>query len=306
MKRISIGIYHYPNALKSAVYGLEEMFLLANKICDEQRLGTKFMPEIFETPPPIEQKFAVILLPPSLQSQAYLSANSNDLDWLITQHGQGATIASACAGAFILAATSLVDKRAVTTHWGLSELFHKTFPHIELKSNEILIDHGDVITAGGMMSWVDLGFELIKKHTSAHVMRKLGKQLVVDTAPREQRFYQQFTPSLLHGDQAIVRIQQIMNVQYMQNITIQSLATQANLTLRTMQRRFVKATSDNPNRYLQRLRIQKACDLLESTQASFETIANKIGYEDASACRKIFIKTMGLTPKEFRTRFTRN
>ncbi|MDN3680967.1 helix-turn-helix domain-containing protein [Vibrio tapetis subsp. quintayensis] len=305
MKQISIGIYHYSNALKSAIYGLEEMFMLANNICKEQQLNIRFSPTIFVEPPSIEQKFAVILLPPSLHSQAYLQVNPKDLNWLISQHEQGATIATACAGAFILAATSLVDRRAVTTHWGLSELFHQTFPHIELKSNEILIDHGDVITAGGMMSWVDLGFELINKHTNASVMRNLGKQLVVDTAPREQRFYQQFKPTLLHGDQAIVRIQQSMNLEYMRDITVQSLASHANLTVRTMQRRFVKATGDNPNRYLQRLRIQKACDLIESSQASFETIAHQVGYEDASACRKVFIKTMGLTPKEFRMRFTR-
>lgn len=84
------------------------------------------------------------------------------------------------------------------------------------------------------------------------------------------------------------------------------MAEQVNLTVRTMQRRFLKATCYNPNRYLQRLRVQKACDLLENTQHSFEYIANQVGYEDTRACRKIFIKIIGLTPREFRMRFTRN
>ncbi len=156
------------------------------------------------------------------------------------------------------------------------------------------------------MAWIDLGFEVVAKYTSLSVMHQLGKTLVIDTAPREQRFYQQFNPSFLHGDQTIVTIQQTMNLDYTKPLSIRLLAKQANLTERTMQRRFLKATGCNPNHYLQRLRVQKACDLLESTQRSFEWVANQVGYEDTSACRKVFIKTMGLTPREFRTRFVRS
>jgi len=306
MKRILIGIYHYPNALKSAVYGLEEMFLMANNICKEQSVDVIFEPVVFEDTKQLPQTFVVILLPPSLQRNDYVNPKTELIDWLRIQHSQGAILASACAGAFILAATKLVETRAVTTHWGLSDSLRAQFPHIVVNSNEILIDHGDVITAGGMMSWLDLGFELVAKYSSASVMRKLGKQLVVDTAPREQRFYQQFIPSFLHGDQTIVKIQQIMNLDYTKPLSIQTLAGQVNLTVRTMQRRFFKATGYNPNRYLQRLRVQKACDLLESSQHSFEYIASQVGYEDTSACRKIFVKIIGLTPREFRMRFTRN
>lgn len=135
------------------------------------------------------------------------------------------------------------------------------------------------------------------------VMHQLGKALVVDTAPREQRFYRQFHPSFSHGDKAIVAIQHAINLSYAQPLSIHQLALSANLTERTMQRRFHKATGLNPNHYLQRVRIQKACDLLESTQHAFEWIASQVGYEDVSACRKVFVKIMGLTPKAFRQRF---
>ena len=306
MKKISIGICHYPDASKSAVYGLQEMFLMANKVCKEQEQEIEFEPLIFNNTKQLSQNFAVILLPPSSQSDYYLNPQTDLIEWLKAQHYQGAILASACAGAFILAATKLLQNRAITTHWGLSDLFQKQFPHISLNTNKILIDHGDVISAGGMMSWLDLAFELVAKYSSLSVMRQLGKVLVVDTALREQRFYQQFNPLLLHGDQTILLIQQAMNLGYMKLVSIQALAKQANLTERTMQRRFLKATGYNPNHYLQRLRIQKACDLLESSQYSFEWIANQVGYGDTSACRKVFIKTMGLTPKEFRMRFSRS
>jgi len=306
MKKISVGICHYPNALKSAIYGLEEIFLMANKVCQEQQIEIEFEPLIFKSTKKLSQNFAVILLPPSSQSDYYLNPEIDLIEWFKVQHYQGAIIASACAGAFILAATNLLGNRSITTHWGLSDLFQKQFPHMLLNTNKILIDHGDVISAGGMMSWIDLAFELISKYSSLSVMRQLGKVLVVDTALREQRFYQQFNPLLSHGDQTIIVIQQAMNLGYTKLVSIQALAQQANLTERTMQRRFLKATGYNPNHYLQRLRVQKACDLLESSQYSFEWIANQVGYGDTSACRKIFIKTMGLTPKEFRMRFSRS
>ena len=108
------------------------------------------------------------------------------------------------------------------------------------------------------------------------------------------------------GDQAIDLIQQTMNMNYAKPLSIQALANHFNRTERTMQRRFLKATGYNPNQYLQRLRVQKACNLLESSLHSFEWITSQVGYEDTSACRKVFIKTKGLTPKEFRMRFTRN
>jgi transcriptional regulator GlxA family with amidase domain len=135
-------------------------------------------------------------------------------------------------------------------------------------------------------------------------VRQLGKTLVIDTSQREQSYYQQFKPSFAHGDTAIVSAQQIMHQSFAQSLSINQLAKQLNLTERTMQRRFLKATGYNPNQYLQRLRVQRACDYLESTQHSFEWIANQVGYEDISACRKVFINTVGLTPREFRKRFS--
>ncbi|WP_413701941.1 GlxA family transcriptional regulator [Psychromonas sp. KJ10-10] len=306
MKKISIGICHYPNALKSAVYGLEELFIMANKVCKEQKIDIHFEPIIFNNTELLSQHFSVVLLPPSSQNDYYLNPQIELIEWLKQQHFQGAVIASACAGAFILVATGLLENRSITTHWGLSDVFKKYFPKISLNTNEILINHGDVISAGGMMSWLDLGFELVEKYSSSLVMRQLGKVLIVDTASRKQGFYQQFNPLLLHGDQSISGIQQAMNLAYSKTVSIQALAKQFNLTERTMQRRFLKATGYNPNQYLQRLRIQKACDLLESSNCSFESISNQVGYADTSACRKIFTRTMGLTPKEFRMRFARN
>ncbi|EJS4043536.1 helix-turn-helix domain-containing protein [Vibrio vulnificus] len=304
MTKISIGICEYPSVLKSAVYGLEELFLLASRVCREQGIDVLFEPIVIPHTDLIEDSFTVVILPPASIDDYYLSPKDEFIEWLRAQYSKGTILSSACAGGFILASTNLLGKREVTTHWALAETFVRMFKDIPLNSNKILINHGDIVTAGGMMSWLDLGFELISKYSSPWVVRLLGKTLVIDTSQREQSYYQQFKPSFAHGDLVIVSVQQTMHQSYTEPVSIRQLAKQVNLTERTMQRRFLKATGYNPNQYLQRLRIQNACDYLESTKRSFEWIATQVGYEDISACRKVFINIVGLTPREFRKRFS--
>lgn len=249
MTEITLGIYHYPQALKSAVYGLEEMFVLANTQC--QGFKVQFSPAIFTDPLGINTHFDVVILPPG--TAPYMATEV--LAWLRTAHQRGSVIASACTGSFMLAGAGVLHQRPVTTHWGLAESFTQQFPEQSLKTDAILIDHGDVISAGGLMSWVDLGLELVARYASAQVMRNLGKLLVVDTAEREQRFYQQFMPSFLHGDSMIEKLQRWLAAHLAQPITLKQLSQQGAVTERTLLRRFAKATGHTPFEYLQRLRI---------------------------------------------------
>ena len=306
MKNIKIAIIDYPHCLKSAIYGFFEVFNLANRVCAEQGLLYQFSPHILDCSEKTdfsENVFNVILLPPSNHSEFYLNPSKHLIRGLIQQHYTGANICSACAGTFILAATGLLLNKQATTHWGLETIFRSKYPEVQLNIDKILINQGDIITAGGMMSWLDLGLEVICKYTQPSVVRSLGKYLVIDTGQREQRFYRQFTPILNHGDALILSIQHTLKETFHCSQTIADIAQQNCLTERTFLRRFVKATQLKPKQYIQHLRIQKACDLLESTNLSFELIANQVGYEDSGACRKLFVRTIGLTPSEFRKRF---
>ncbi|MFT6986072.1 MAG: transcriptional regulator GlxA family with amidase domain [Psychromonas sp.] len=306
MQNIKIAIIDYPHCLKSALYGFFEVFNLANKICTEQGLLYQFSPQILDCSEKTDfsgNAFNLILLPPSNHSEFYLNPSKHLIRGLLQQHYKGANICSACAGTFILAATGLLKNKQATTHWGLEALFRNKYPEVQLNIDKILINQGDIITAGGMMSWLDLGLEVICKYTQPSVVRSLGKYLVIDTGQREQRFYRQFTPILNHGDALILSIQHRLKETFHLPQTIAEIAKQNCLTERTFLRRFVRTTQLKPKQYIQHLRIQKACDLLESTNLSFELIANQVGYEDSGACRKVFVRTIGLTPSEFRIRF---
>lgn len=188
----------------------------------------------------------------------------------------------------------------------LAERFAQQFPLVTLDANKILINDGDLITAGGLMAWMDLGLELVAQFGQPAQMRLLGAQLVVDTAPREQRYYRRFMPTLDHGDALILKAQHRLQRDFQLPISVREMAEQIHLTERTFLRRFVKATGLKPKAYLQQLRIGKACEMLESTPVTVEQVAAAVGYEDTSAFRKTFIKVTGLTPRAFRSRFSHN
>ena len=301
---MQVAIINYPHALQSAVYGLYELFEMANELCEA---ATPFhcailtLDQLNNT-----QQYNVVILPPSLKDEFYLNPSDELLHWLRHQHDQQATLCSACSGAFILAKAGLLEGQNTTTHWALADDFKKRFGHIPLDTQQILINQGSVITAGGVMSWLDLGLELVAQHAGVGIMTQLGKNLVVDTGHRSQKYYQQFIPKLNHGDQAILAAQLFLDAHYPNKIVMANLASLCHMSGRSFLRRFSQATGFKPSEYMQRLRIQKACEQLEQTQKSFETIAAEIGYEDSSACRKVFVRILALTPKQFRQRFVKS
>ncbi|KAA1174487.1 helix-turn-helix domain-containing protein [Marinobacter salinexigens] len=295
----------------SAVQGLAEQFYLANRICRQHGMGDRFKTHLCDSLDIPENgcdglaPLQVIILPPCLDDEAYASPSTILVQWLQENHRNGAIICSVCAGAFVLAETGLLDGRRVTTHWALADELAKGFPKATVDSSRLLINDGDVITAGGLMSWIDLGLELVAQFSNSQIMRQLGKYLIVDTGDREQSFYQSFSPKLDHGDDVIVKVQHHLQRGYNEPVKIGDLAERAHLTERTFLRRFVRATGLKPVQYLQNLRIQKACDLIETSNLPFERVAEEVGYEDLSAFRKTFIKITGQTPREFKHRFVR-
>lgn len=306
---IEVILVTYPGVLSSALYGWQDLFSLANRIslADETNDSTYFSTHIWratDLPPRLNAQ--LVLLPPSLDEHFYQQPDSALIEQLKTFHRQGAILASACAGAFLLAATGLLDGKSVTTHWRLADSLQQQYRKVRVDSNQILINEGDVITAGGLMSWLDLGLELVQQFAGSQLMLSLGKTLVVDTAPRLQSYYKVFRPVFSHGDKSVLKVQHFLQRNISTSLSISQMAEEAVLEKRTLLRRFVQATGYKPTEYLQQLRVQKARDLLERSRLPVEKIAVEVGYEDASAFRKVFKRITQLTPSEFRLRFNRN
>lgn len=153
------------------------------------------------------------------------------------------------------------------------------------------------------MAWADLGLRLIDRFAGHAAMLEVSRRFLIDPSGREQKHYRTFYPKLTHGDEAVLRTQHWLQSEFKQKLAVPDMVEKSGLTSRTFLRRFEAATGRTPNTYLQLLRVTSARQQLEQTKRSFNEIAWNVGYEDPTAFRKVFQKTMGLSPGEYRRRF---
>jgi transcriptional regulator GlxA family with amidase domain len=135
------------------------------------------------------------------------------------------------------------------------------------------------------------------------IMLETARFLLVDPPGREQRYYSCFSPNLLHGDRAILKVQHWLQSSGARDTTLHVMAARAGLEERTFLRRFQRATGLRPTEYCQHLRVGRAREMLEFTNDAVDQIAWSIGYEDSGAFRKVFHKVMGISPSAYRKRF---
>lgn len=300
----SIAIVAYPNVQMSAVLGLADLFTIANRHAQQGGGLTLAVTEVSENSigTPTLGRFDAVILPPSLEG-----ANFDDAEaffrWLRMQHEAGAVMCSVCAGVFWLGHSGLLDGRSVTTHWALEEKFRATFPGARLNADHLLIDDNDIVTAGGLMAWLDLGLFIVNRWLGPQMVSATARHLLIDPGGREQRNYRSFRPPLAHGDDVILSIQHWLEGNVEDTITVQNMADRARLSGRTFLRRFKTATGYTPGAYLQNLRIEKARGLLERTRIPVNEIGWNVGYQDTSAFSRIFRATTGVTASEYRNRF---
>lgn len=314
-----VGLLLYPEAQSSAVLGLTDLLGVAGSIAvghsGQPRLPLRIShwqltgpgeapTRVWDSDPMASGHVSALIAPPTLAAPISAEAAAPWVPWLQARHAYGALLGSVCAGAFLLAETGLLSARTATTHWKHAELFQSRFPSVQLDTDRLVIDDGDIITAGGVMAWTDLGLRLVDRFLGPTVMIETAQMLLIDPPGREQRYYSVFSPRLTHGDTAILKVQHWLQSTAAQDMSLPTLAARAQLEERTFLRRFQKATGMTTTEYGQRLRVGNARKLLQFGTLSIERIAWEVGYSDPSAFRKVFARIVGLTPGEYRSRFS--
>lgn len=316
---VEIGILNYDGAQAAAVLGMTDLLNAAAGIARQShgvshpllrvshwtRASGKPAPErVFSSDSArLGERQTVIVIPPGLGDPLPETEARYYADWLRSEHSKGAGLCSICKGAFLLGETGLLAGRTVTTHWTYGEHLASRFPDINVNTDRLIIDDGDILTAGGVMAWIDLSLILIERFLGPEIMVETARVFLVDPPGREQSYYSAFSPRLIHGDDAILKVQHWLQATGGKDMRLAALASHAGLEPRTFMRRFQKATGHTAGEYLQRLRINKARDLLQFTRDPVDVIAWKVHYSDPGSFRKIFARIIGLTPAEYRQRF---
>jgi transcriptional regulator GlxA family with amidase domain len=248
---------------------------------------------------------ADVVLVPALDPDVveHLALNREAVGWLRRMHAGGADVASACTGAFLLGEAGLLDGRAATTHWAFQELLRRRYPSVRLKPEAIVVDEGRVCTAGGATSFLNLALYLVERWLGADVARASSKMFLVDVNKSPQTAYAILAGQKAHADAEILRAQALIEGDVGGAPSVGDLARRVAMSRRTFVRRFTLATGTAPREYLQRVRVEAAKRVLESTRRSISAIATEIGYTDAVAFRKLFVRLTGLTPADYRRRY---
>ena len=294
----SLALIAYPGASRAALEGLDEMLTYAGRLCAQRGLPVLTACRVGPDLP--ARRFDAVVVPPAFDSLDYLSPDPALAAWIAAQRGQGALIASACAGAFYLGAAGLLDERRATTHWALADRLAARFPAARIEPERITLSDGPVLTAGGLFSWIDLGHELIARLAGRAVMREVGRFFVLDTGRRDQRPYRPAPQGHAHADAAVHRAQEAMQADPARGWRVADLARLTALSERSLHRRFAAATDQSPLDYLAALRIAVAQDLLADTGAPIDTVAAGAGYANTDAFRRAFLRHTGQTPSAYR------
>lgn len=315
LKHTEIGLLLYPGCAMASVHGLSDAFQVANDYARQHggsdRIRTSHWKLVgdsfersFDTDPDAPGNPEYVVIPGRLADPLRADEAADFIGWLRERHGAGATLASICGGAFMLGHTGLLAGRRATTHWLYAGAFEAAFPDVEVTAGDMIVEDGDIITAGGMLAWTDLGLRLIHRVLGPTVVGDTAKFLLVDPSGREQRHYSTFAPRLSHGDDAVLKVQHWLQSHGSQEINVAELAERAGLEQRTFLRRFHKATGLRPTEYVQALRIGLARERLEFSRDTVERIAWNVGYKDPSAFRRVFQKVTGLSASAYRERFS--
>lgn len=317
---IEVGLVCDTGTSLAGIYGLTDLFMYASDVARKRKNGTVSSPvrivhwrldedqtEVItssDSHPNLPHVPAVLIIPGNLRATQQSLGDSPLIPWIRKRHVEGSVIAAVCGGVFLLAETGLLAGRQATTHWALTEAFRSRFPDVLMESDHMVIDYGDLVTAGGVLAWSDLGLRLTERFLGREVMLETARYMLVDPPGREQRYYSEFNPRTKHGDEVILKVQNWLWSQREQSVSVADISEYAFLEARTLLRRFTKATGMKPSEYQQRLRISRARELLEFSQRRIEQIASTVGYADVGQFRRVFRKIMGLTPSDYRRRFS--
>lgn len=212
---------------------------------------------------------------------------------------------SICSGAFVLAATGLLDGRRAATHWRYADLLAARFSAIEVDRRSLYVDSGDVLTSAGTAAGIDLCLHLVRRDHGAAVANQVARRMVVSPhRTGDQAQFVEMPVAPRTQDDPIARVQQWALTHLGDRIGVPDMARAAHLSPRTLTRRFRAATGSSPARWLLEHRIAAGTALLEGNDVPVEQVGALVGIPSPAGFRRHFAQLMGVPPSAYRRAFT--
>jgi transcriptional regulator GlxA family with amidase domain len=223
---------------------------------------------------------------------------------LRTAASRGARIASICAGAFVLAATGLLDGRRATTHWLGAAQFRAMFPAVELDPGVLYVDEGQFLTSAGAAAGLDLCLHLLRRDHGSAVAAQAARLSVMplEREGGQAQFIVPEQPPAPRGSE-LEPLLRWLDDNAGHDLTLEAIAGRAGMSTRTLNRRFREQTGTTPLQWLHRARIRRAQHLLETTAHPVDRIGSQVGFGSPTAFRDRFKRVVGTSPHSYRRSF---
>lgn len=218
-------------------------------------------------------------------------------------HRRGARLASICSGAFVLAATGLLDGRRATTHWHYAEALGRRHPEVRVDSSVLYVEDERLLTSAGSAAGIDLMLHIVRKDFGVAAANSVARRLV--TPPHRNGGQAQFIerPVPAPRESHLAMLFERVRAEPSRDWRVAEMAKSAAMSPRTFLRRFVETTGVPPGEWVISIRVEEAKRLLESSDLGIEEIALRAGFANATALRHHFRNALGLAPRDYRETF---
>jgi len=210
---------------------------------------------------------------------------------------QGALVAAACIGTFVLAESGLLDGQRSTTTWWLAPMFRKRYPTVDLDESNMIVKSGGVVTAGAALGHLDLALWLVRS-VSPQLASLTAKYLLVDSRPLQSAYA--MADHLVHDDPIVQRFEGWARGRLARGFSLDEAAKASGASKRTLARHMQEVLGKSPLGYFQSLRVERAVHLLKTGKASVDEIATRVGYRDGATLRSLLRRRLNVGIKEIR------
>ena len=323
MKHLTIIIPEGDNNL-SSISGAYEIFSKANKYRRDNNQPELFKIQLagiservdfnnglFSVRPDLDISSITrtdLIIIPSLNHNYGLALDGNTpiINWITNQYKNGAEVATICTGAFMIAATGLLDGSSCSTHWSVKEQFESMFPKINLQVDKLITDEKGIYTNGGAYSFLNLMLYLVEKYYDRQTAIYCSKVFQIEMDRNAQSEFVIFSGQKSHGDDMVTEAQEYIENNPEDRISMEDLSAKFNVSRRNFDRRFIKATGNTPIEYTQRVKIEIAKKSFETNRKTISEVMYEVGYSDVKAFRELFRKITGISPLEYKNKYNKD
>lgn len=234
------------------------------------------------------------------------NAGAMDLvPWMRDQFPRVRRLCSVCTGAFPLAETGLLDGLSVVTHWMYASRLQARYPRLHVEEDPIYLHEGKLWTSAGVTAGIDMALALVEEDYGHAASIHCARQMVVflKRPGGQSQFSVPLATQSVLAERSFDALHAWISGHLSETLSIERLAERMCMSPRTFARRYVDAVGQTPARTVERMRVEAACQLLESAQLSLKQIAVRCGFVSDQNLRRAFVRQLGVGPLEYRERF---